>query len=139
MLVFRESFRTYEMNDSLLNLFKMIINPFQVNVLFIPDLNHSWWRSLPYRNQSIDFLCKLIDWFLYDKDLRHERVRTSENLWLFDVFREYKNETLNWIDFKGTIFKVWPFFNKIRTTFLQMISRTAFWKFIGKHWWRNPF
>ena len=27
-----------------------------------------------YINQSIDLLCKSIDWFLYDKDFRHERV-----------------------------------------------------------------
>ena len=29
-----------------------------------------------YRNQSIDLLCKLMNWFLYDKDIRHERVKT---------------------------------------------------------------
>ena len=28
----------------------------------------------PQRNQSIDFLCKSMNWFLYDRDLRHERV-----------------------------------------------------------------
>ena len=32
----------------------------------------SWRRSLSYRNQSINFLCKSFDWFLYDRDLRHE-------------------------------------------------------------------
>ena len=31
-------------------------------------------RSLPYRNQSIDLLCKSMDWFLNGKDLRHERA-----------------------------------------------------------------
>ena len=29
-------------------------------------------RSLEYRNQSIDFICKSKDWFLYDKELCHE-------------------------------------------------------------------
>ena len=29
---------------------------------------------LSYRNQSIDLLCKSMDCFLYDNDLRHERV-----------------------------------------------------------------
>ena len=29
---------------------------------------------LAYRNQSIDFLAKSMDWFLYDKDFRYERV-----------------------------------------------------------------
>ena len=31
-------------------------------------LTLSWRRSLSYRNQSINFLCKLVDWFLYDRD-----------------------------------------------------------------------
>ena len=35
----------------------------------------SWRRPLSYRNQSIDLLCKSMDWFLYDNDLRHERVK----------------------------------------------------------------
>ena len=30
---------------------------------------------LSYKNQSIDFVCKSIVWFLYDRDLRHERVK----------------------------------------------------------------
>ena len=34
----------------------------------------SWRRSLSCRNQSIDLQSKSIDWFLYDRDLRHERV-----------------------------------------------------------------
>ena len=34
-----------------------------------------WWRrSQSYRNQYIDLLCKSMDRFLYDRDLRHERV-----------------------------------------------------------------
>ena len=32
-------------------------------------LTLSWWRSLSYVNQSIDLLCKLMDWCLYDRDL----------------------------------------------------------------------
>ena len=43
----------------------------------IPFLTLSWRRPLSYRNQSIDLLCKSIDWFLYDNDPRHERV----NMW----------------------------------------------------------
>ena len=35
----------------------------------------SWQRSLSCRNLSIDLLWKSVDWFLYDRDLRHERVR----------------------------------------------------------------
>ena len=35
----------------------------------------SWRRPLSYRNQSIDLLRKLMNWFLYDNGLRHERVK----------------------------------------------------------------
>ena len=35
----------------------------------------SWQGSLWYRNQSIDLLCKSTDWFLYDMDLCHEKVK----------------------------------------------------------------
>ena len=39
------------------------------------SLTLSWWRSLSYRNQSIDF--DLLWWvrFLYDGGLRHERFK----------------------------------------------------------------
>ena len=37
-------------------------------------LTLSWRWSLSYRNQSIDLHSKLMDWFLYGRVLRHERV-----------------------------------------------------------------
>ena len=40
----------------------------------------SWRRSLPQRNQSIGLLCKSMDWFLYDKDIRHERVKAGNEV-----------------------------------------------------------
>ena len=39
------------------------------------NLTLSWRRSLSYRNQSTDLQSKSMNWFLYDKDLRHERVK----------------------------------------------------------------
>ena len=33
-------------------------------------------RSLSYRNQPIDLLCKSMDWFLYDNGLCHENVKS---------------------------------------------------------------
>ena len=36
-------------------------------------LTHSCRRSVSYRNQSIDLFSKYMDWFLYDRDHRHER------------------------------------------------------------------
>ena len=38
----------------------------------------SWRKSLSYRNLSIDFQSKYIDWFLYDSDLRNEKVKIRE-------------------------------------------------------------
>ena len=38
-------------------------------------LTLSWWRSLLYRNQLTDLLCKSSDWFLYDGGLRNESAK----------------------------------------------------------------
>ena len=43
--------------------------------------------SLSYKNQSIDLLCKLMNWFLYDKDLRHKRVNTIQFRWYTEILR----------------------------------------------------
>ena len=40
----------------------------------------SWRSSLSYRNKSIYLQSKSTDWFLYDSDLRHERVNYSKEL-----------------------------------------------------------
>ena len=40
-------------------------------------LTLSWRKPLSYRNQSIDLLCKSMEWFLYDNGLRHERIKIS--------------------------------------------------------------
>ena len=56
-------------------------------ILFtIKQLTLSWQRPLSYGNQSTDFLCKSMNWFLYDKGLRHERVKGFEplRLWVWD-------------------------------------------------------
>ena len=44
---------------------------------FKDSLTLSWWRSPSYRNQFTDFQSKPMDWFLYDRDLRHEIVKTT--------------------------------------------------------------
>ena len=43
------------------------------------QLTLSWRRPLSYRNQSIDLLCKSVDWFLYDNGPRHKRVKRKHN------------------------------------------------------------
>ena len=40
---------------------------------------------LLYRNQSIDLACKSMDWFLYDKDYRHKRVKIFGQFFLFNI------------------------------------------------------
>ena len=36
---------------------------------------HSFMTEvLSYGNQFIDWLCKSIDWFLYERDLRHRKI-----------------------------------------------------------------
>ena len=44
------------------------------------QLTLSWPRSLSYRNKSIDLQSKSLNWFLYDRDLRHERVNAGKRL-----------------------------------------------------------
>ena len=44
---------------------------------FFTPLTLAWRRSLWYRNESIDLLCKSMDWLLYDREVRHERVKHS--------------------------------------------------------------
>ena len=43
--------------------------------IIVGDFNSFMRRPQPYRNQSIDLQSKLMDWFLYDNGLRHERVK----------------------------------------------------------------
>ena len=48
---------------------------------FISTLALSWQRSLSNRNQSIDLYYESTDWFLYDRDLRQERVQFWQNMY----------------------------------------------------------
>ena len=53
-------------------------------------LNLSWPRSLLYRSQSIDLQNKSVDWFLYNKNLRHERVNALLLAYIrWDIFPDY--------------------------------------------------
>ena len=44
----------------------------KIKLLF---LTLSWRRFLSYRNQFSELFCKSMDWFLYDGDLCHEKVK----------------------------------------------------------------
>ena len=57
---------------------------------------------LSYRNQPIDLLCKSMDWFLYDMDLRHERVKKElinpflANVPILYLLEPLENESFFW-------------------------------------------
>ena len=61
-------------------------------------LTLSWRRTLLYRNQSIDLLCKSMYWFLYDRDLRQEGVNVvNKNVrWITDLVKELSDHLLSW-------------------------------------------
>ena len=42
----------------------------------------SWQRCLSYRNQYKHLLCKSVEWFLNDSDLRRERVKVNESRYI---------------------------------------------------------
>ena len=60
-----------------------------------------WQRSLSFTNQSIDFFYKSMDWFLYDNDLRHERVK--------QIFPPFFSGTLPSIELNGIIDTTWVY------------------------------
>ena len=61
--------------EEMLRDFVSFIVKYYVREVIIKSLTLSWRRSLSYRNQSNDLLCKLVHCFLYDSDLHHERVK----------------------------------------------------------------
>ena len=93
-------------------------------------LTLSWWRSLTYRNQSIDLQSKSMDWFLYDRSFRHDRVHCSLWLWFFlqvcNIFLAFK-----------------PSFQCFRSSHRRCSVRKGvlrnFAKFTGKHLWQSVF
>ena len=86
-----------------------------------------WWfsltlsrrRSLSYRNQTIDFLRKSMDWFLYDNGLHHERVKSKSG---------------NNIDLSQPVFTCWLWTSKCQVGYIEslrfvtiMLSLIDFW------------
>ena len=65
-----------ENENSFLGVIKTIFHHFQraFSCQKVTQTESAPLRSLSCRNQSTDLTCKSIDWFLYDRDLRHERV-----------------------------------------------------------------
>ena len=53
-----------------------IVIGIKVMIKKLQSLTLLWRMSLSYRNQFTDLPCKWMHWFLYDMDLRHERVNS---------------------------------------------------------------
>ena len=56
-------------------LLKEHLNQNRIAFYVLELLAFSWRRALSFRNQTIDLLSKSMDWFLCDRDLRHQRVK----------------------------------------------------------------
>ena len=70
------------------------MNELWIRFLCSNFINLLWRRPLSHRNKSIDLLRILMDWFLYDIDLRHKRVKDeilarALTFWLFDFLTNY--------------------------------------------------
>ena len=61
----------------------IIICTEELNDFDISCLTLSWPMFLSYRNQLIDLLSKLMDWFLYGRDLRRKNVNLSFSYLLY--------------------------------------------------------
>ena len=58
-----------------------------------------------YRNQYIDLERKPMDWFLYDSDIRHERVNALLLACIYwDIFLDYDKITSMHPNIKGDAF-----------------------------------
>ena len=53
-------------------------------------------KVLSYRNQSINLQSKPIDWFLYDRELPHERVKQWHSSQHLRYFHVLKNMYAKW-------------------------------------------
>ena len=69
------TFNSLILNPIFIHSSTMTFAPKIVNLIHL-FLAFSWRRSLSCTNQSNNLLCKSMEWFLYDRDLRHESVNS---------------------------------------------------------------
>ena len=81
--------RAWSKNDMLSALPKINFDWSYQNLLQ-GSINLSRRRPMSYRNKSIDLLCKLMDWLLYDIGLRRERVKITP------IFSLFSNWLFQW-------------------------------------------
>ena len=78
---------------------QFIVFPFFITMIYLNALclNLSWWRSLLYRNQSFDFLCKSMDLFLYNNDsIMKELIDIHILVLLFNLHTESRVLKYKW-------------------------------------------
>ena len=91
-------------------------------------LTLSWRRLSWYRNQSIDFLRKSMDWFLYDNGLRHVKMGKKWRKILSPTFYlKFKNINLffNWCLY---IFFKWSYSQRCLDVAQRCENRRLKWK-----------
>ena len=64
-----------------ISLLEMLVSSVKILLIFTEKRQVLVWHffklSLSHRNQPTDLLCKSEEWILYDRDLRHERVKVA--------------------------------------------------------------
>ena len=113
------------------------------------SLTLSWQRFLPYKNHSIDFLFKSMDWFLYDRDFRRERVKKNHWILSKNLLKAIKvaiyhcnEQRIHSNNYFCNVFTLWSLSTKLQTskssfTSLKDINfcvkgslhTTMFWKY----------
>lgn len=84
----------------------LLIAPYRGNQFCLTSsskkyINSSCLRSLSYRNQFNDLRCKLVDWFLYDRDFSHETVNSCKRK--INLSRTHLHDEVCKIKFKKCI------------------------------------
>ena len=98
-----------------------------VNMSLFLVITLSWQMSLSFRKQSTDLLSKSMDWFLYDKDLRHERDKGKLKFFLTVVFCSQIWQQIFFVE-HFRLFSVYFVFCFLRTAFLSnLIVGTSSW------------
>ena len=83
----------------------------QFSKIWYSSVTLSWFGSLSYRNQSIGLQSKSMDWFLYDRDICHERVNDLANILSIHSFHELRYYCYHWYNSR-IMLKNWLLLNR---------------------------
>ena len=89
------------------NLFSLILN---LGYFYNPKLFHDRGPNHIETSPLIDLQSKSMDWFLYDSDLRHEKVRSISKPLFFWYFQGLQKETssMKWVNHFINNVEKWP-------------------------------